>query len=326
MNETSPLYSPAPVFHSGHVDTEDGHSLYYEECGAPGGYPMLLFHGGPGSGMRPGHRQFFDPSHYRIIAFDQRGAGRSRPGGDLTRNTMEDQLADIECLRIHFGVTRWMLFGGSWGSTLALAYAQAFPERVTGMLLCSVFLGTKREIDWLFEEGQVSRFFPEAWEAFRQFIPVSERHELLEAYFRRVTSPDEAQALAATREWERLENAVSRLVERPPAERPDREAVNRARIELHYFRNECFLKAPLVDRVDRHRDVPAVIVEGRYDMTCPYESAWRLHRAWPEARFVTVPDAGHLADEPGMARALRDAADELRGLARRGSVGATPWT
>lgn len=316
MRERSPLYPAPPVFHSGHLDTFDGHSLYYEEAGAPEGYPIVLLHGGPGSGLRPAHREFFDPSHYRLISFDQRGAGRSRPGGDTENNTMEGLLADLECLRVHFGVEKWMLFGGSWGSTLGLAYAQAFPERVTGMILCSIFLGIKREIDWMFKEGEVSRFFPEAWERFRDFVPASERHDLLEAYFRRVTSPDTDVALGATRSWEVLENAVARLVEKPFAERAAQESINRARVELHYFRNECFLTQPLLKQIDRHRHVPAFIVEGRYDMVCPYESAHALARAWPEAEFVVVPDAGHLADEPGMARALRQAADEMRSIAR----------
>ncbi|WP_420467766.1 prolyl aminopeptidase [Panacagrimonas sp.] len=289
------------------------HELYIEECGNPEGIPALYIHGGPGGGVEPWHRQFFDPARYRIVLFDQRGCGRSTPHAELRGNTTWDLVADIERVREHLGVASWLLFGGSWGSTLALAYAQTHPERARALVLRGIFLLRKQEVDWFYQEG-ASWLFPDAWEHFLEPIPAAERGDLLAAYHRRLTGPDAAIRLQAARAWSIWEGSTSKL--RPA---PDlllrfgeaRFAEAFARIECHYFVNRGFFESDgwLIENVHRIRHIPAVIVHGRYDVVCPLKSAWELHRAWPEAEFSVVADAGHAASEAGILQRLMAATD-----------------
>jgi len=278
--------------------------------------PALFLHGGPGSGTEPNQRRFFDPAFYRVILFDQRGAGRSRPHASLEENTTWHLVKDIEELRQHLGVERWLVFGGSWGSTLALAYAETHPERVVALVLRGVFLLTQREIDWFYRDG-ANQLFPDAWEDFVRLIPESEHKDLLLAYYRRLNDSDPAVQRAAALAWSLYEARLSKLYEDPSViQRFTGEdfALSFARIETHYFRHCGFMRSEnqLLENAGRLRHLPGVIVQGRYDVVCPMESAWRLHRAWPEAEFRLVPDAGHAATEPGTIHELISATDRLR--------------
>lgn len=290
------------------------HQIYWEESGNPRGMPVLFLHGGPGAGATPAHRRFFDPTHYRIIIFDQRGAGRSLPHGALEDNTTPLLVEDIETLRRHRGITAWHVFGGSWGSTLALAYAETHPDRVRALILRGIFLCRKSEIDW-FLYG-IRSVFPEAWRAFAGFLPPAERGDLLESYYRRLTNPDPAIHMPAARAWSIYEGACSTLLPSPEtvtAFGEDRMALGLARIEAHYFRNDIFLpENSLLGNVGRVRRIPAVIVQGRYDMVCPAVTADDLAQAWPEAEYTIVPDAGHSAMEPGIRAALVTAMEKLK--------------
>lgn len=312
------LYPPLEPYQQGYLTVSPRHELYYEQSGNPEGRPVLFLHGGPGAGTEPLHRRFFDPAAYRIVLFDQRGAGRSRPHASLEENTTWHLVADIERLREALGIDRWLVFGGSWGSTLALAYAETHPGRVTGLVLRGIFLVRPQEIRWFYQEG-ASAIFPDAWEAFLEPIPAAERHDLVRAYYRRLTSADAAVRARAARAWSVWEAATSKLHPDPAlVERFGQEAFAEAfaRIECHYFVHGSFLRHPdqlLVD-VDRIRHLPAVIVQGRYDVVCPMVSAWELHRRWPEAEFHVVPDAGHAATEPGIADRLLEATDRFRAL------------
>ncbi len=300
------LYPQIEPYASGMLETGSLHRLYWEMSGNPSGRPVLFLHGGPGAGAIPAHRRFFDPAHYRIVIFDQRGAGRSTPPGELRENTTAHLIADIERLRALVGVETWLLFGGSWGSTLALAYAEAHPERVSGLILRGIFLGSEAEISW-FLYG-MRAVFPEAWRALTAPLDESERCDILAAYRRRVTDPDPAVSLPAARRWSRYEGACSTLLPSPEtvaAFGADATALGLARIETHYFVNRLFLPdGALLDNIGRIRHLPAAIVQGRYDMICPIRTADALHRAWPEARYTIVPDAGHSALDPGICRAL----------------------
>lgn len=264
--------------------------------------PVVFLHGGPGAGAQPVHRRFFDPGHWRIIIFDQRGAGRSTPLGELTDNTTPHLVEDMEALRRHLGVERWLVFGGSWGSTLALAYGEAHPGRCLGFVLRGIFLCRRHEIDW-FLYG-VRRFFPERWREFAGFLPAAERSDLLGNYHRRLTDPDPEVHMPAARAWSTYEGACSTLLPSPEtvaAFGEDRMALGLARIEAHYFINDIFLpEGALMEGLARLRAIPAIIVQGRYDIVCPIATADELARAWPEARYVVVPDAGHAALEPGI--------------------------
>jgi len=318
----SPLYPPIEPYRSGRLPRADGHDLYWEEAGNPAGRPVLFLHGGPGAGCSPAHRRFFDPAHYRIVLFDQRGCGRSAPYGETRNNTTQHLIADIEALRADLGIGRWQVFGGSWGSTLALAYAQVHPERVSHLVLRGIFLGRRREIDW-FLYG-IKMVFPEHWRAFAEFLPSEERGDLLTAYHRRLIDPDSAVHLPAARRWSGYETACSTLLPRaaPPREpsaaaspspAADRWALGIARLEAHYFINDVFLaEDALLAGLDRIRHIPAAIIQGRYDIVCPAANADELARAWPEARYMIVPDAGHSALEPGIQRALVAATDRFR--------------
>lgn len=279
------------------------HEIHVEECGNPRGKPALFVHGGPGGGSEPRHRQFFDPEKYRIILFDQRGCGRSTPHAELRENTTWDLVADMERIRTELGVERWLVFGGSWGSTLALAYAQSHPERVTELVLRGIFLLRVAEVRWFYQEG-ASWVYPDAWQAYRDFIPAKERGDFVAAYYRRLTDADPEVRRAAARAWSIWEGSTSRLL--PAGNVSGRFGVDDfaeafARIECHYFINRGFFEHDgwLLRHVDRIRHIPATIVQGRYDMVCPMKSAWDLHCAWPEAEFSVTPDAGHAASEPG---------------------------
>jgi proline iminopeptidase len=313
MPEISALYPPITPYASGMLETGGVHRIYWETSGNPGGIPVLFVHGGPGSGTAPKQRQFFDPARYRIVLFDQRGSGRSTPHGELADNTTPHLIADMEALRVQLGIERWLVFGGSWGSTLALAYAEAHPERCSGLVLRGIFLCRKSEIDW-FLYG-IRAFFPEAQRQLAEFIPASERGDLLAAYHRRLVDPDPAVHQPAAYRWATFEASCSTLLPSPElvsAFGSEQTALSLSRIEAHYFVNNIFLPDnSLLDNVDRIRAIPAVIVQGRYDAVCPIVSADDLARAWPEARYVIVPDAGHSAFEPGIARELVAACDRF---------------
>jgi proline iminopeptidase len=312
---TRAQYPPIEPFATGYLDVGDGHELYYEQCGNPNGKPALFVHGGPGAGADVNARRFFDPAGYRIVVFDQRGAGRSRPHASLDANTTWHLVADIERLRKRLGIERWLVFGGSWGSTLSLAYAQSHPAAVSELVLRGIFLLRRVEIDWFYQFG-ASMLFPEHWQHYLAPIPAEERHDLLRAYHRRLSSDDAAVRLAVARAWSIWEGATSSL--RPNHEREAQFgaaefALALARIEAHYFVNRGFFESEteLLDRVDALRGIPAVIVQGRYDVVCPIASAWELHRRWPEADFRIVVDAGHSAYEPGITAELVAATDRF---------------
>lgn len=311
------LYEPIEPYEQGSLKVSPLHTLYYELCGKPAGTPVVFLHGGPGGGTIPDHRRFFDPAAYRIVLFDQRGAGRSTPHAALEENTTWDLVADIERLRTHLQIDRWVVFGGSWGSTLALAYAETHPDRVRALVLRGIFLCRPKEIRWFYQEG-ASAIFPDLWEEYLAPIPEAERGDLLRAYYRRLTSEDEAVRLAAARAWSIWEGSTVRLIPDPKVIADfgePQKALALARIECHYFVHDAFFESEnwLVEQVDAVRRIPGVIVQGRYDVVCPAMSAWDLRRAWPEADLVIVPDAGHHALEPGIADALVTATDRFRG-------------
>jgi proline iminopeptidase len=290
--------------------------MYWETAGKPGGQPALFLHGGPGAGAAADHRRFFDPQHYRVVLFDQRGAGRSTPLGETRDNTTQHLVADIERLREHLEIDRWLVFGGSWGSTLGLAYAQAHPERVTGLVLRGIFLGRASEIQW-FLTG-MRGFFPEAWANFAGQIPEAERGDLLAAYRRRLEDPDPDVHTPAARAWSTYEGSCSTLLPSPEtvaAFGDAHTALGLARLEAHYFAHNAFLADDqLLRDAGRLRQIPGTIVQGRYDVICPPVSAWELKQAWPQAQHVTVPDAGHSAMEPGIRRALVAATQRMKGV------------
>ncbi len=310
------LYPAIEPYRQGHLRVSEVHEIYYEESGNPAGKPAIFLHGGPGAGSDRRARQFFDPRHYRIVVFDQRGCGRSSPSASLIENTTWHLVADIERLRKHLNIERWLVFGGSWGSTLGLAYSEAHPERVTEIVLRGIFLLRYAEIRWLYQHG-ASEVFPDHWEAYREVIPVDERDDYLNAYYQRLTGTDQRTALAAARAWSVWEAATSFLYSNPESIKKwgeDLFALAVARIECHYFVNRGFLRSEsqLLDDVDRIRHIPTTIVQGRYDMVCPATSAWDLHKVWPEADFRMVPDAGHSAFEPGNIHELVSATDRYR--------------
>ncbi len=308
------LYPPLEPHASGTMAVDARHRIYWEESGNPEGIPVVFLHGGPGAGATPAHRRFFDPIAYRIVIFDQRGSGRSTPHGDLTDNTTGHLVADMEMLRRARGIERWVVFGGSWGSTLALAYAQAHPRHVRALVLRGIFLSRKSEIEW-FLYG-MRNVFPEAWRAFSDFLPPSERGDLLANYHRRLVDPDPTTHLPAARAWSTYEGSCSTLLPSPETIASfgeDHKALGLARIEAHYFINGSFLReAQLLDDVARVRGIPTTIVQGRYDMVCPIVSADDLTRGWPEAQYIVVSDAGHSAMEPGIRAGLVGAMERLK--------------
>jgi proline iminopeptidase len=311
------LYPPIEPHRHGHLAVGQGHELYWEECGNPDGKPAVFLHGGPGAGCDTRARRFFDPARYRIILFDQRGCGRSQPHASLDHNTTWDLVADIEKLRGLLGIDRWQVFGGSWGSTLALAYAQAHAARVSELVLRGIFLLRKGELDWFYQQG-ASALYPDCWEYYLAPIPEGERGDLMHAFHRRLTGADREAAIAAARAWAVWEGSTSYLLTDVDNVRKwgeDDFALAVARIECHYFVNGGFLRdeQQLLDEVDRIRHLPAVIVQGRHDVVCPMMTAWDLHRVWPEADFRVVADAGHSAFEPGITDELVRATDRYAG-------------
>ena len=308
------MYPEIKPYQTHRITVDAIHTLRVEECGNPAGLPVVFLHGGPGAGLANYHRRFFDPARYRIVLFDQRGAGQSTPFADLTDNTTWHLVADIETIREQLGIERWVVFGGSWGSTLSLAYAQAHPERVLGLVLRGIFLSRPQEIRWFYEEGGASWILPEKWQRYAAAIPPEERGEMMEAYWRRLTSDDEAVRLAAAQAWGAWEGGSITLEESPATEaafgKPEI-ALSLARIEAHYFRHLCWLEPDqLLRDVAKIRHIPATIVHGRYDIMCPPRSAVDLHNAWPEADFHIVL-AGHAASEPAIVDALVQATDRL---------------
>ena len=309
-------YPPIEPDWTGHLEVGDGHSIYVETSGNPDGTPAIFVHGGPGGGTSPDQRRFFDPSAYRIVLFDQRGCGKSTPTSSLEANTTWDLVADMERIREHLGIERWLAFGGSWGSTLALAYAETHPDRVAALVLRGIFLLRPEELRFFYQEG-TNFIFPDAWEDYLVPIPAEERGDLIAAYNRRLTGSDPEARATAAKAWSVWEATTSRLriSESAVAEAADpAEADVFARIENHYFVNRGFFTHPeqLLDGVDRIRHIPAVIVQGRYDVVCPMKSAWDLHRRWPEAELRITPDAGHAAAEPGTLSSLVEATDRFR--------------
>jgi len=306
------LYPPIEPNHTGFLTVDSGHKLYYEECGNPKGKPVVFLHGGPGGGCTPGMRQFWNPDVYRIVLFDQRGSGKSTPHAHLENNTTWDLVNDIEILRAALQIDRWQVFGGSWGSTLALAYCQKHPDRVTEIVLRGIFMLRKKEIDWFYQHG-ASEIFPDRWQHFLAPIPKRERGDLLHGYYRRLTSDDSEVRLTAAKAWSKWEGSTSTLLPNTDIAGAFGEpemALALARIECHYFVNNGFMADnQLINEVDRIRNIPAVIVQGRYDVVCPAVSAWELSRAWPEADLRIVADAGHAAFEPGNVHELVMATD-----------------
>jgi proline iminopeptidase len=309
------LYPPIEPYTSFYLPVSQLHTLYIEEVGNPNGKPVIFLHGGPGGGINAIYRQFFDPDRWRVILFDQRGCGKSTPYAELQDNNTWELVNDIEKIRTHLGIDRWTVFGGSWGSTLALAYSQTFPNRCAGLILRGIFTLRAKEIQWFYQEG-ASYLYPDAWEHYLAPIPEDEREDLVAAYYRRLTSPEADVRLAAARAWSVWEASTSKLI--PDTGlidyfSEDEFAVAFARIECHYFMNRGFFDQDdqLLRNVERIRHIPGLIVQGRYDVVCPATTAWELHRAWPEATFVMVQEAGHSATEPGTSSALVEATDEF---------------
>ena len=309
------LYPPREAYLEGKLKVSDLHTIHFEESGNPQAKPIVVLHGGPGGGCPSYYRQYFNPEKWRVIMFDQRGCGKSTPHAELRENTTWDLVGDIEKLREHLGIDNWVVFGGSWGSTLSLAYSQTHPERCRGLILRGIFMLRQKELHWFYQEG-ASNIFPDAWEEYLKPIPQGERDDLLNAYYKRLTSEDKKIRLEAAKSWSIWEASTSKLF-------LDKSLMNSfgesafadafARIECHYFVNKGFFETEdqLLTNVDKIRHIPAVIVQGRYDVVCPMVSAWELHKEWKEAEFIVVPDAGHSMTEPGIQTALLDATDKL---------------
>ncbi len=310
------LFPPLEPYIKGMLRVDELHTLYWEECGNPQGVPVVFFHGGPGAGATPTHRRFFDPRHYRIIVFDQRGAGRSTPLGETRNNTVELLLQDIENLRQLRGVERWHIFGGSWGSTLAIAYAEKYPERCLSLTMRGICLMQKREVDW-FLYG-IRNIFPEAWDKFANIAPPEERHDLLSAYIKLFNNPNPSLRMQAIRSWANYESYCSVLQPDPesaPNMGNDQHRIGLALLEAHYFKNNLFTPdTKLLDEAHRLHGIPGVIVQGRYDVICPIITADELHHRWPEATYHVIPDAGHSALEPGIRSALVEATEGFKSI------------
>ncbi len=314
----SPLYPPIRDNQHFFLPVDDIHTLYVEECGEPDGIPVVFLHGGPGSGCEKWHRSFFDPERYRIILFDQRGCGRSTPHAALENNTTWDLVADMERIRRHLGIEEWVVFGGSWGSTLGLAYAQQYPERVSGLILRGIFLARPQDVGWFYQAG-AHRLLPDYWQDFLAPIPPEEQGNLLQAYYQRLTGENEIARMQAAKAWSTWEGRAANLLQVDATvdhfSNPHT-AMSVARLETHYFVNHAFLEPnQLLLNASRLTDIPGHIIHGRYDMICPLEQAYALHQAWPTADFTIVQDSGHAASERGIQETLVNAtnfmADEL---------------
>jgi proline iminopeptidase len=311
------LYPEIEPFDTGRLKVSPVHELYYEQVGNPAGKPAVFLHGGPGGGIVADYRRYFDPKLYRVVLFDQRGSGKSTPHASLEDNTTWHLVSDIEQLRELLGIDTWQVFGGSWGSTLALAYAETHPERVRELVLRGIFLCRPKEIQWFYQEG-ANAIFPDVWEEYVNVIPEGERSDMVNAYYRRLTSDDYSVRLQAARAWSIWEGSTSKLFFDPSLieKFADPEfALAFARIECHYFMNNSFFPSAdyLIENVKNISHIPGVIVQGRYDVVCPLRSAWDLHRAWPEAQLHIIPDAGHAISEPGIIDALVEATDNFAG-------------
>ena len=316
MTGRRPLYPPLQPYNRGRLRVSPLHEIYYEECGNPNGKPALALHGGPGGGISAFLHQLHDPQAYRIILFDQRGCGQSTPHAEIAENTTWDLVADMERLRLHLGIARWQVLGGSWGSTLALAYAQSHGERVSELILRGIFTLRKVEIDWFYQQG-ADALFPDEWEKFVAPIPPAERHDMVGAYHRRLTGTDRETQIACARAWSQWEAATLSLLPDPQRVADlgrEHFAIAFARIECHYFHHRGFLAedGQLLAGASRLKSIPGVIIQGRYDVVTPMRTAWELHRAWPEAQFIVVADAGHTATEPGTTDAIVRATDRFR--------------
>lgn len=310
------LYPPINPYDVGHLRVSDVHELYYEQSGNPNGKPVIFLHGGPGGGTDPKHRRFWDPKHYRIVLIDQRGCGKSRPHASLLDNTTGHLISDIEALRTHLGIDKWQVFGGSWGSTLSVAYAEQHPDRVTELVLRGIFMFTDAEMDW-FYAGGTARLFPDAWADFIAPIPEDERDNLIGAYHKRLTSDDPEVQAKYAKAWSIYECRVATLLEDPDiliSCEDSRFTLPFARIECHYFQHDGFLdrKNQLLEDTPKIRHIPTTIVHGRYDVICPVSNAWQLHKLLPDSKLVIVPEAGHSAFERGIASALVDATNAYR--------------
>ncbi len=296
------------------LDVDPVHSLHLEECGNPEGIPALFIHGGPGAGYEHYHRRFFDPNRYRIILFNQRGAGRSTPHAELIDNNTQALLADMEKIREHLGIERWLLFGGSWGSTLALVYAETYPERVLGLILRGIFLCRSKDIVWFYQEG-ASEVLPDYWQDFLRPIPAAERNQMVQAYYKRLTGADELARMSAAKAWTLWEARAATLRPNPALVNHLSEpftALSMARIECHYFIHDAFLEPDqILQNAGRLAAIPGIIIHGRYDLVCPLDNAWALHRAWPRAELKIIAEAGHAATEPGILSALVEATDAM---------------
>jgi proline iminopeptidase len=312
------LFPEIEPYAQGNLRVSDLHTIHWEECGNPKGKPLVFLHGGPGGGIDPVYRRYFDPKKWRIVLFDQRGCGKSKPFAELRENTTWDLVADIERLRVHRGIDRWVVFGGSWGSTLSLAYAETHPDRTKALVLRGIFMLRRSELLWFYQDG-ASHIFPDAWESYLAPIPPRERGDMMQAYYKRLTSPNKQVRKQAAKAWSVWEGTTSKLHTDPALIKKfggGRFADAFARIEAHYFVNKGFFRHDdqLLRNAGRLRKIPAVIVQGRYDVVCPATSAWALHRAWPEAKLIVVPDAGHSMTEPGIRSALIEEADRFARL------------
>ena len=319
MSSLRELFPPIETFDEGFLSVDDGnHKLYYEQSGNPEGKPVVVLHGGPGSGSSPKYRQFFDPKVWRIVIYDQRGSGKSEPFACLKNNTTNHLVEDTEALRIHLGIEKWVVFGGSWGSTLSLAYAQKYPERTKALVLRGIFMLRRSELIWFYQDG-ASHMFPDAWEKYLEPIPVVERHDLMSAYYRRLTGDDEEEKIKCARAWTYWEMATSCLIvnaEKLAAVEDDKFTIAFARIESHYFVHGGFFEedAQILNRADVLKDIPGSIVQGRYDLVCPARSAWDLHKKWPRSELHIIPDAGHSCFEPGIQDGLLKAVEKYADL------------
>jgi len=311
------LYPPIEPYKTGHLDVGDGHTLYWELCGNPDGKPLVFLHGGPGVGISPDHRRQFDPRKYNALLFDQRGCGRSTPHASLEANTTWHLVEDIEKLREMVGVDKWLVYGGSWGSTLSLVYAETHPARVSELVLRGIFLFDPYEIDWMYKEGGASQLYPDKWEEFVAPIPEAERGDLVEAYRKRLTGSDRAEQLRCAKAWSKWEaQIVTLLPDSHVVEEftEDDKAIAIARIENHYMANRGWLEeGRLLEGAAKLKGIPAVIVQGRHDCCTPPAAAWALHKRWPEAELEIVPDAGHLFSEPGILDGLIRATEKFAG-------------
>lgn len=316
MENLRSFYPEIEPFKTEFLKVSDLHTIYVEQCGNPQGKPVIFLHGGPGGGISPDHRRYFDPKHYHIILLDQRGSGRSTPAAELHDNTTWHLIEDIEKIRTHLNIENWVVFGGSWGSTLALAYAETHPERVKALVLRGIFLCRPSEIKWFYQFG-ASEIFPDVWESYQNHIPVEERGDFVKAYYKRLTSDNADIRIAAAKVWSKWEAATSRLIVDMKAIDAFEDAVfaqQFARIECHYFMNDAFFKTPnwLIENISKIRHIPTVIVQGRYDVVCPVRSAWDLHNAFPEAELHIISDSGHAASEPGIRSKLIEYTDLFR--------------